>query len=138
MNHLFVNKAFELAKKVHAGQFRNDGVTPFLNHVQQVVTNVYKRGGGDLEGTVAWLHDTVEDTDTTIEEIRTLFDDKIAEAVDALTHRPGESYPDAIDRARANPIARKVKIADNLANLSDEPSDKQIMKYAKSLQVLMT
>ncbi len=60
------------------------------------------------------------------------------DAVIALTHlHEAESYEQAILRAKANPIARKVKIADNLSNLSDAPTNKQIIKYSKSLQVLM-
>lgn len=130
--------ASAIAIKAHKNQFRRDGVTPYISHVEQVVSNIRKRGGSDEERTVAWLHDVIEDTDVTIDYLREQFPQKIVDAVIALTHQKGESYESAILRAKANPIARNVKIADNLANLSDNPTDKQILKYAKSLQTLMS
>ena len=133
--------AYEIAKKAHEGQTRRDGITPYINHVYKVQDNVRARNYHRvifLDETVAALHDTVEDTKLTLRDLRDKgFSDTVVDAVDALTHREGETYEESILRAKANPIARKVKIADNLANLSDTPTNKQILKYAKSLQVLL-
>jgi (p)ppGpp synthase/HD superfamily hydrolase len=137
--------AEKIARMAHAGEFRRDGITPYIRHIEQVVENVVKRGGSDEEKAVAWLHDTAENCGRyySIEAYKSCIGAngvtiEIVDAIDALTHRKGESYEDSIKRAKASPIARNVKIADNLANLSDNPTDKQIMKYAKSLQVLMS
>lgn len=130
--------AQDIAFTAHREQFRRDGVTPYIDHVILVVSNVRKRGGGNTEKIVAYLHDVVEDNKAyTLEYIRAEFGERVADAVDALTHRKGETYEQSIERAKANPVAHQVKIADNLANLSDNPTDKQIAKYAKSLQFLM-
>ena len=133
--------AIDVAEKAHLYQTRRDGETPYITHVRKVHNIVFVRNNKKLnyiEETVALLHDTVEDTKLTLQDLRDMgFSDTVVDAVDALTHRVGETYEESILRAKANPIARKVKIADNLANLSDTPTDKQILKYAKSLQVLL-
>jgi len=65
------------------------------------------------------LHDVVEDTDWTLERLREEgFSDEVLEAVDCLTHRGGESYQEFVERVRANPIARQVKIADLEDNMN--------------------
>lgn len=133
-----IDKAMYIADHAHAGQFRRDEVTPYIRHVEKVVENVKKRDGISDEIIVAWLHDVIEDTTITVDELKIHFPCHIVEAVIALTHIEDEPYEASILRAKANPIARQVKIADNLANLSDSPTDKQILKYAKSLQELMT
>lgn len=138
MSNNLVTRALKIAHDAHQGQFRRDGTTPYIEHVVQVVRNVIKRGGDDDDIVVAWLHDTIEDTSLTAAQLLTNFPSYIVDAVVALTHKEDESYAQAIERAKANPIARKVKIADNLANLSNGPTDKQIIKYSMSLQVLMS
>lgn len=132
-----IELARQIATECHSQQTRNDGVTPYIVHPEKVAEIVAKLGGGEPEITVAWLHDTIEDTGMTQERLAEVFDPMIAEAVLALTRRDGEDYPAAILRAKANPIARAVKIADNLANLSDSPSRKQVAKYSASLIQLL-
>jgi len=134
------NLAIQVANKAHYRQTRRDGKTPYMKHVIRVADNVRARNGkrNFIDDAVAYLHDTVEDTKLTFEALRKMgFSNEVVDAVDALTHRDGETYEESILRAKANPISRRVKIADNLANLSDTPTDKQILKYAKSLQVLL-
>lgn len=137
--------AWQVASNAHKGQTRRDGLTPYIQHIYKVhsilvTRNIIKKGvhRNIIDEIVSILHDTVEDTKITLQDLHDKgFSNIVIDAVDALTHRKGESYEDAILRAKANPIARKVKIADNLANLSDTPTDKQILKYTKSLQVLL-
>lgn len=133
-----IQTACAIANQHHAGQYRHDKKTPYIDHVRLVVRNVIRRKDDADHIIVAWLHDLIEDTEITAARLSETFPPHIVAAVIALTHIEGETYEEAILRARANPIAREVKIADNLANLSDSPSDKQILKYSKSLQVLMT
>jgi len=54
-----------------------------------------------------------------------------------LTRRKGQTYEEHIQEIAGNALATEVKIADNLTNLSDSPTDRQIEKYAKSLLVLV-
>ncbi len=135
-----IEKARAFAQTCHDGQFRHDGITPYIVHPEMVADIVERLGGGEQEITVAWLHDTMEDCvqhGVTHPVLAERFDLVIADAVEALTHREGESYPDSIERAKANTIARRVKLADNLANLSDSPSRKQVAKYAASMIQLL-
>jgi (p)ppGpp synthase/HD superfamily hydrolase len=102
-----------------------------------------------IEQIVAILHDTVEDTDATLEDIRNLCDgqtyaDTIVDAVDAITKRPNEQYDDYLVRVKDNPIALSVKLADIRDNMSPIrqyrlPLEKQIKlkaKYLKALTIL--
>ncbi len=71
----------------------------------------------DLERIVAVLHDVLEDTDVTLEQLRAEgFSDEVLAAIDALTKRPGESRMDAAARAKEILVALRVKLADNADN----------------------
>jgi (p)ppGpp synthase/HD superfamily hydrolase len=71
------------------------------------------RMGSETEMMVAILHDTVEDTDWTLDRLRQAgFAAEVVQAVECLTHRDQETYEDFIARVQTNPIARKVKLAD--------------------------
>ncbi len=128
------------AKKAHEGQTRYDGVTPYFKHIETVVENTRRLGGGESHFAVAYLHDTIEDNDSiSCDDLRQIpVTEEVIKAVNALTKLDGERYEDAIIRAKNNPIARIVKIADNLANLSDDPSRNQVRKYSKSLLDLLS
>ncbi|WP_249051518.1 hypothetical protein [Cellulomonas fimi] len=67
---------------------------------------------------VAWLHDVVEDTPTTLEDVEVAFGSVVAAAVDAMTHRPGEPRLDYYAMVRANSLVLTVKTAD-LADNTD-------------------
>ena len=134
--------AYELAQKAHAGQFRRDGITPYFHHVFDVARVAGDRFGFDdkLIAT-AFLHDSLEDTDLTEKEMERagIFSEVIG-AVQWLTLSKERSYEENIRSIKSsnNQLAIRVKIADNLANLADSPTDKQILKYAKSLQILLS
>lgn len=101
-------KAAQLAAMAHSGQSDKQG-QPYIAHIARVVANCK---GDSTARVVAWLHDVVEDTWVTVEDIRGAFGDEIANAVEAITHPDGEPQWDYIARVRANPIARLVKMAD--------------------------
>lgn len=130
-----VSVAENIATKAHEGQFRKGGEIPYITHPQRVA----KRVEGDLEAqAVAWLHDVLEDTDVTEEELRASgIPENVIEAVKALTKSKEIPYPEYLEKVRANELAKKVKIQDMLDNLSDKPSKKQIIKYSKGFLVLL-
>lgn len=140
-----INQIIDLAKDIHAIEFRRDGVTPYFTHVERVADRVRKRTQ-DYYGieemfsvsAAAYLHDAVE-SGFSLERLASLGIDKtIVDAVGALTHRfYEESYKDYLKRVKANEIAYHVKIADILDNLSDNPTNKQISKYAYALTFLL-
>lgn len=97
------------------------------------------------ERTVAILHDVVEDTGVTLEDLRAKgYPENIVQGVDSVTKRDGESYEDFVRRAAKDPIGSKVKKADILDNispmrqysLSPAHSDRLKTKYVKALDIL--
>jgi len=78
---------------------------------------VADRATGSLHKIIAYCHDLVEDTDTTLDEIRELFDDGVANVVDMLTHRAKENYAEYMGRILNNHDAMIVKLADLNDNL---------------------
>lgn len=129
-------KAEAIARWAHYGQFRRDGVTPYIKHPESVARRL--QGDWDSVTAVAWLHDVIEDTAETVESLTVLgLPHHIIESVQALTKKEGQSYHDYLTGVKGNETARKVKIADMLDNLSDSPTKKQIVKYAKGLLFLL-
>ena len=132
----FVQRAAAIAREAHAGQFRRDGVTPYILHPQAVAARV---AGDPLAEALAWLHDTLEDTSATPELLREQgIPEEVIIGVSMLTKAEGADYEEYLRAIKANPLAKKVKIADMLSNLSDQPSEKQILKYAKGLVILLS
>ena len=67
------------AKDKHVGQFRNDDITPYWHHLRQVVHNLQVMGITEESILCAgWLHDTIEDTDTSFDSIQDSFGFEIA------------------------------------------------------------
>ena len=127
-----VKIAESIARRAHEGQFRRDGVTPYITHVEAVVSRI--RTGDPRHLAIAWLHDVVEDTDVSADDLLAAgIPAEVVQAVLSLTVRQGESYDDYLTRALANDLAIPVKLADLLSNLSDNPTRKQIRKYAAAL-----
>ena len=137
----------ELAKFVsensHKNQIDKAGIDYFAGHIQAVVNGVTT----NKEKIVAYLHDTVEDTPLTIERIKELFGEEIGEAVFAITKSKDGSLPydDYIERVKANPLARAVKISDLKHNMDlsrlekvgiTEKDIKRAKKYQKALKKL--
>lgn len=79
-----VKKAYELAAKVHEGQKRLSG-EPYIMHPLSVALILVRLGMDDASIIAAMLHDTVEDTDLTNDEIKKEFGDTVAELVDGVT-----------------------------------------------------
>jgi (p)ppGpp synthase/HD superfamily hydrolase len=126
-----IEKAKAFATKAHQGRFRRDGETPYITHPAAVVERL--QGESDEVLAAAWLHDVLEDTDESTNTLAEEFPASVVEAVEALSRDEWLTYEQYIQLVADNPIARKVKISDMLANLSDSPTEKQIVKYSKAL-----
>lgn len=108
-----LERAIEIAAKAHAGQ-RDKAGQPYILHPLRVMLRVH----GDSERIAAVLHDVVEDTAVTLQQLRESgFAADVVEAVDALTKRTGETRMVAAARASRNRIALVVKLADNAENM---------------------
>ena len=138
-DHSLINRAFFLAKEAHQGVRRRSG-EPYLLHPIAVAKIVVEEIGLGVKSVVAaLLHDVVEDTEYTVEDIERIFGQKIASMVDGLTKMSGVFNADTSEQAE---YFRKVlltlshdvrviliKIADRLHNmrtLGYMPKDKQI------------
>lgn len=102
-----LEEAIAFASECHRGQ-KDKGGHPYILHPLRVMLRLDDEG----RRIAALLHDTVEDCGVPLSLIRERFGDAVAEAVDALTKRSGETYEQFIERCGANAIARDVKLAD--------------------------
>ena len=101
-------KAMGIAFKAHDGQLDKAGL-PYVNHPLHLAEQM----DTEEECCVALLHDVVEDTDWTLDDLRREgFSDEVIEGVDLMTHDPQVNYFDYVRQLAPNPIARKVKLAD--------------------------
>ena len=105
---------------------RNDvAKTPYVYHLAEVADLVKKSGDSEQEIAAAWLHDTVEDTETTIENIREEFGDEIGDMVEGLTDLPEWMQLSLHKRktkqservVKESPSVRRVKLADQTSNV---------------------
>lgn len=129
-----IEQAKAIATAAHSGQFRRDGVTPYIRHPEAVASRVQD----EKAQMVAWLHDVIEDTLETGETLRAKgLPDDVVEAVELMTHPETVPYMDYLKSIKENPLSKEVKIADMLTNLADTPTKKQIKKYAEGLLLLV-
>ena len=134
-----VAAARALAERRHAGQVDKAGL-PYITHPQRVA----ERLETPEVQVVGWLHDTVEDTGLTLQEVEAQFGPATAAAVDAVSRREGEDWDAYLRRVKANPVARQVKISDLIdnSNLSRIPrvtlrDVQRQAKYNRALRELM-
>lgn len=129
--------AYNLALIYHKGQV-DKANKPYINHVVYVANHVKTND----EKIVAILHDIIEDTSLTLNDLKKLgFSNIVIEAIDAITKRQGEAYHDYLKRVMNNKIAIKVKIEDLKHNADitryDSPTRENINKcneYKKKLE----
>jgi GTP pyrophosphokinase len=136
MNNL--ERAIALAVDAHAGQTDKAGKT-YIRHPLRIMQQMET----PQERVVAVLHDVVEDTEYTPAMIEEEFGEEIRDAIVRLTKQDGESYFEFVERASANDLAQKVKIADiednmdltRLSEVSEKTVERQ-MTYHRALQQL--
>ncbi len=129
---LEIELAKELATEAHKSQTRWNG-DPYITHPQRVSMNVSEESRA-----AAWLHDVIEDTPMTPEDLR---DAGISEitiaAVQALTYdKENETYLAYILRVMENDIAREVKLADLSDNTRNLKRGSMKDKYQLSAHLL--
>lgn len=140
MEYSLLAKALILATESHDGQFDLAG-KPYILHPLHVMSKMERED----DKIVAVLHDIVEDTDVSLEDIEGLgFPGHILRAIDALTRREDESYSVYMSRVASNEIATRVKIADIRHNLDftriprdlSEKDLERIKKHATAYRLL--
>ena len=134
-----IEDAILLAVHAHRGQ-RDKAGEPYILHPLRVMT----RMSSEVEMIVAVLHDVVEDSDYTLDDLRRQgYCEQVVEAVDSVSRRDGEPYEDFIRRVNRNPLARKIKIADLEDNMHveklngpEEIGSDRGRKYRRALETL--
>jgi len=135
-----LERAIEIAARTHAGQ-TDKGGAPYILHPLRVMLRV----APGAQQIVAVLHDVVEDSDVTFEDLeREGFAAEVISGLRSVTKVAGESYEDFVARAALNPVGKAVKLADLMEN-SDlsriaEPSQKdleRVEKYGRAIAYLM-
>jgi (p)ppGpp synthase/HD superfamily hydrolase len=140
-DHPTVEDAIALAAIAHRGQrYASPEAEPYVFHPLRVML----RFTDPVEQIASVLHDAIEDTELTIEDLVDAgFTSDVVLVIQCLTHRGDETYEDYIDRVARNDVARRVKIADlneNIANnrrLPNSPGNRErIGRYTRALERL--
>lgn len=136
----YLELAKQLAKGYHKGQVDKAGVDYFTGHISTVVNGV----NTEKEKTVAYLHDIIEDTKLTKEDLLHLgFSENVVNAVVALTKNKKVKYEEYLKGVKQNELAKVVKLSDlsnnmDLSRLNEitEVDEKRLEKYKKAFQYL--
>lgn len=104
------------------GSFARVGSAPYISHLAEAAEMVRRNGGTEAVIMAAWLHDTIEDTSTTLFDIERRFGPRIASLVDELTddptHTKAQRHQAQIDNApHKTKNAALIKAADQLSNV---------------------
>ena len=136
---LLYQQALVIAEDAHKGQVDKAGMD-YIQHPLFVASLVE----GELAKTVALLHDVVEDSDWTLEDLRKEgLPEEVVQAVGIITKKRNENYEEYILRVKQNPLARQVKLADlqhnsDLSRLTTvtEIDRKRAEKYRQAIAFL--
>ena len=136
------NAAMRIAYNAHHGQLDYNGI-PYIFHPIHLAEQM----DDEYSCCVALLHDTVEDTSVTLEDLMAIFPKEVTDAVALMTHEKGTDYFDYVRAIKENPIAKKVKLADLAHNsdqsrcvgsdLSEERKLQWKEKYEKATKILL-
>jgi (p)ppGpp synthase/HD superfamily hydrolase len=131
-------KALKISFDAHKNQLDKSGV-PYVYHPFHLAEQM----DDEYSTCVALLHDVVEDTDTTLDDLSRFFPKEVIDAIALMTHDDSVPYLDYVRTIKSNPIASKVKLADLRHNSDltrlDKIDDKAIEraeKYKKAIRIL--
>ena len=139
---VLTNKALRLAYQAHHGQLDSNGI-PYIFHPLHLAEQM----DDEISCCCARLHDVVEDTNVTMEELESIFPKDVTDVLKLLTHGDDVPYEQYVRGIKQNPIAVKVKLAD-IAHNSDqtrcigtdipqEKLDTWSAKYTRAKQILL-
>jgi (p)ppGpp synthase/HD superfamily hydrolase len=135
-----LDDAIRIAREAHADQVDKSG-NPYIYHPLRVMAKVK----GPHAQMAAVLHDVIEDTAVTADELKAAgCPEAVIDSVIALSKVPGEEMPAYLRRVAANPVAVLVKRADigdntdpvRMAKLDAETQDRLRAKYAEAIRLL--
>ncbi|MVT25625.1 HD domain-containing protein [Nesterenkonia alkaliphila] len=144
MTEDYVRTAEEIARRAHTGQTDKLGID-YIEHPARVAERVRKYNDSAEAVAAAWLHDVLEDTPVTAENLRAArLPEEVITVVELLTKRPGQRLADYCNGVRQNPIALAVKHADiddntdptRTSQLPQEIQDRLRKKYERTRHFL--
>ena len=120
-NHNLVERAMAIAVSAHEGQMRKEADVPYIVHPVSVALVLARNGFPDTFVAAALVHDVVEDTSVSLEELRSLLGDEVANIVAPVTHDdtlPWEEKKRAyIEEVRKASLgAKAISLADKISN----------------------
>jgi len=126
-----LQRALEIAVDAHKKQKQKDG-SPYAFHPLRLALSL----PDDEQKIVALLHDVVEDTNLTFEDlVAEGFSDTVLAALRLLTHDDGSPYDEYVERLASNPLARAVKLADLTDNMDikriPQPTERDFARIEK-------
>ncbi|MED3550139.1 GTP pyrophosphokinase [Cytobacillus praedii] len=134
-----LERAIQIAVEAHYGQ-KDKGNSPYILHPLRVMHNVKEYN----EKIIAVLHDVIEDTNVTLDDIRNEgYPEEILFALDCITKRKGEVYKDYLERVKQSELSRIMKLADledncdlSRINFPVQKDFDRVQKYKASLAAL--
>jgi len=132
--------AIGLAVEAHRGQVDKNG-QPYILHPLRVMFRLE----GEVEQIVGVLHDVVEDSQITFDDLRRLgYTEEIITALDGVTRRADETYEEFVVRSGTHPVSRRVKLADlednmDLRRLAGELTERdfeRLQRYRRAWELL--
>lgn len=121
-----INRAYEVARDAHAGQTRRSGA-PYIEHPVAVATIVAELGLDENTIAAALMHDVLEDTEVTEDQIRKEFGDEVVELVEGVTKLQRNTRPELSERQRA--AAETARAAESLR--------KMLLAMAQDMRVMI-
>jgi (p)ppGpp synthase/HD superfamily hydrolase len=131
-------KALKISFNAHKDQTDKSGM-PYVYHPFHLAEQM----DDEYSTCVALLHDVVEDTDMTLDELSEIFPKEVTDAIAMMTHNDSVPYLDYVREIKNNPIAAKVKLADlkhnsDLTRLDviNNKALERVEKYKKAISIL--
>lgn len=131
-------KALKISFDAHKDQVDKSGM-PYVYHPFHLAEQM----DDEYSTCVALLHDVVEDTDTTLDDLAKIFPKEVTDAIALMTHDDSVPYLEYVKTIKSNPIASKVKLADlkhnsDLTRLDtvDDKALERVEKYKKAINIL--
>lgn len=131
-------KALKISFNAHKDQLDKSGM-PYVYHPFHLAEQM----DDEYSTCVALLHNVVEDTDMTLDDLSKIFPKEVTDAIALMTHNDSVPYLDYVKEIKTNPIASKVKLADlkhnsDLTRLDtvDDKALERVEKYKKAINIL--
>jgi len=140
---MLIQRAEEFARLVHRNQ--SYGELPYVDHLKEVYLTLLDFGVKDeVILAASWLHDSIEDTNTTYETLEVQFGKEVAELVQAVTNEKGSNRKEILEKTapkiRGNEKALILKLADRIVNteFSIDNNEKLYKMYEKEFSRFKT